>query len=162
MQLREKMVHSFPAVEILLTDRIPNHLDGYYERNFDFPNGIILLNDRLNYYLQNGFLSEELGHHVTSYGFIAQKYSKKNYNVNAARQELRARRYGHKLILPLEKLIECYHHHCWGDIYEMCLYLEIDRSYFYEAIEDYKNQFGSFVRYRGYLINFEPLHITKK
>ena len=38
---------------------------------------------------------------------------------------------------------------------------EIDRSYFEEAIEDYKRQFGSYVKYDGYLIEFEPLKIKK-
>ena len=87
-------------------------------------------------------------------------YSKED-NINAARQELKARRFGFKLAVPLEKLIKCYKQGVWGDVYEMCLTMQIDRSYFYAAIEDYKKQFGTYVKYDGYYIQFEPLDILE-
>lgn len=137
---------------------MPVKLGGLYERSPYYPNGLISLTDKLNYYLENSILAEEYGHHETSNGNVLGFYNK-TYNVNAARQELRARRFGHRLLIPLEQLIECYKIGCWGDIYAMCLHLEIDRSYFSTVIEDYKSKFGLWVKYRGYLIGFEPLNI---
>lgn len=160
MQLREKLLAPYPKLELVYDKYMPGKFGGMYERNYEYPFGLITLSDKLNYYLQNGHLAEEIGHHETSSGNLLGFYNKP-YNVDIARQELRARRFGHKLILPLEKLIYCYEHGHWGDIYEMCLCLEIDRSYFNKAIEDYKARFGAYVKYRGYTITFEPLSIKK-
>lgn len=160
MQLRERLLDPYPNMTIEYDEDMPAKMGGLYERYFEYPNGIITITNKLNYYIQNGHLAEEIGHHETSYGDILSVYNKQ-YNVDSARQELRARRFGHKLILPLEKLIECYKKGLWGDIYEMCLHLEIDRVHFNEAIEDYKAKFGLYVRYSGYLIQFEPLKIEK-
>ncbi|PKE17802.1 ImmA/IrrE family metallo-endopeptidase [Macrococcoides caseolyticum] len=160
MQLRERLLDPYPNMVIEYDEDMPVKMGGLYERYFEYPNGIITLADRLNYYMQNGHLAEEIGHHETSYGDITNAY-RRQYNVDAARQELRARRYGHKLILPLERLIKCYEHGHWGDIYEMCLCLEIDRSHFKNIIDDYKSKFGQYVKYDGYRIQFEPLKIEK-
>ncbi|TDM15725.1 hypothetical protein [Macrococcus bovicus] len=160
MQVREKLVNQFPEVSVQYDPMMPVKFGGLYERNHLHPNGLILLTDKLNYYLENGILGEEFGHHVTTTTDITGYY-RKPYNVNAARQELRARRFGHKLLIPLEQLIDCYENGCWGDIYAMCLHLEIDRSYFSIVIEDYKSKFGLWIEYEGYLIGFEPLDIKK-
>ncbi|ARQ04360.1 hypothetical protein CW676_02290 [Macrococcoides caseolyticum] len=160
MQLRERLLDPYPNMVIEYDEDMPVKMGGLYERYFEYPNGIITLADRLNYYMQNGHLAEEIGHHETSYGDITNAY-RRQYNVDAARQELRARRYGHKLILPLERLIKCYEHGHWGDIYEMCLCLEIDRSHFKNIIDDYKSKFGQYVKYDGYRIQFEPLKIEE-
>ncbi|GAB3061145.1 hypothetical protein ACFOU0_06585 [Salinicoccus sesuvii] len=160
MQVREKLMNQFPKLELHVSDELPKGLIALYEQDALSPNGSITIDGRINYYLQNGILAEELGHHATSYGDITN-YKGKNININAAKQEVRARRFGIKLILPLEKLVDCFENGYWGDLYAMCLYLEIDRSYFEEAIEDYKKQFGSYVKYDGYYIAFEPLKIEK-
>lgn len=160
MQVREKLLSNYPKLTIEIDDELPSKLGGLYERYIDCPHGNIVLSGKIDYYIQNGHLAEEIGHHETSYGNITNAY-RRQYNVDAARQELRARRYGHKLILPLERLIKCYEHGHWGDIYEMCLCLEIDRSHFKNIIDDYKSMFGHFVKYDGYRIQFEPLKIEK-
>lgn len=160
MQVREKLINQYPEVSVQYDPLMPGKFGGLYERTSLYPNGLILLTDKLNYYLENSILGEEYGHHVTSTTDITSHYGK-TYNVNAAREELRARRFGHRLLIPLEQLIECYKIGCWGDIYAMCLHLEIDRSYFYKVIEDYKSKFGLWVEYEGYLIGFEPLNIKK-
>lgn len=160
MQLREKLLSKYPNLKIEYDNNMPKKFEGLYERDEDVPYGLITLSGRLNYYLENAKLAEEIGHHETSHGNILNYYNKA-YNVESARQELRARRFGHKLLLPLEKLIKCYERGLWGDIYEMCLHLEIDRVHFNEAIEDYKAKFGLYVRYSGYLIQFEPLKIQE-
>lgn len=160
MQTREKLVDSFPKVCIELDNNLHHKKKGYYERDSYDPDGYIALNANYNHYILNGVLAEELGHHETTYGNIINYYDKK-YNVESARQELRARRYGHKLIMPLEKLIDCYKKGIWGNVYDICLHLEIDRTYLDEILKDYISHFGLFVEIDGYRIEFEPLNIYK-
>ncbi|OEK70864.1 hypothetical protein AST02_05230 [Staphylococcus equorum] len=161
MQMREELLSNYENLSVVETQFPVDKVKGYYKRNKYLPNGLVILNNDYDHYIQNGVLAEELGHHETSYGNITGVYSRKD-NINAARQELKARRYGFKLAVPLEKLIKCYKQGVWGDLYEMCLLIQIDRSYFFEAIEDYKKQFGNYVKYDGYFIQFEPLKIMKK
>lgn len=150
MQQLERLKSRIPEIHISYDHLMPKGLSGLYT------NRNIRLNAKNDYYKNVSVLAEEIGHYHTSYGDITD-YS----NLDNMRQELRARRFGIKLILPLEKLIECYEAGLWGDIYAMCLHLEIDRSYFKEAVEDYKKQFGHYVKYDGYLIEFEPLNIKR-
>lgn len=160
MQTREKLMNQFPNVCIEYDNNLHDKKKGYYERDAFDPDGYITLNSNYNHYILNGVLAEELGHHETSYGNIMNAYSKK-YNVESARQELRARRYGHKLIMPLERFIDCYKKGLWGNVYDICLHLEIDRTYLDEIIKDYKSQFGLYIEFDGYRIEFEPLNIYK-
>jgi hypothetical protein len=150
MQQLERLQSIIPEVNISYDHLMPKKLSGLYFDNH------IKLNAQNDYYKNVEVLGEEIGHHYTSHGHIMD-YSK----IDNMRQELRARRLGIHLVMPLEKLIECYEHGHWGDIYAMCLHLEIDRSFFYRAIEDYKKQFGSHVHYDGYRIEFEPLKIER-
>lgn len=160
MQTREKLLNKFPNVCIEFDDGLHEKKKGYYERDIFDPDGYITLNAKYNHYILNGVLAEEFGHHETTYGNIINYYGKE-YNVESARQELRARRYGHKLIMPLGKFIDCYENGYWGNVYDICLHLEIDRTYLKEIIEDYKSQFGLYVEIDGYRIEFEPLNIYK-
>lgn len=89
-------------------------------------------------------------------------YTTDNQNhINDLRQELKARRYGYDLALSLQRLIDCYVQGVWGNVYDMCMSMGIDRSYFKQVIEDYKVRYGPFVEYNGYIINFMPLDIEK-
>lgn len=162
MQLREELSDKYSKVAVEIDYEMPNKAGGYYTRDEIDPDGLITITGKANHYIQNGILAEELGHHETSFGNILGAYSKSTRNyVEDLKQELKARRLGFKLAVPLEKLIKCYKQGVWGDLYEMCLTMQIDRSYFYEAIEDYKKQFGNYVKYEGYYIQFEPLDIKK-
>lgn len=160
MQVREKILKDYDKIKIVETEFKNNKVRGWYERNKTIPNGLIILNENEDYYRQNGILAEEIGHHETSFGKITDVYTKE-YNVKSARQELRARRYGYKLMISPHKLINCYKKGIWGDLYEMCLHLGIDREYFYKVIEDYKSRFGLYIVIDGYRIEFEPLNIYK-
>lgn len=150
MKVHEKLNDLVPGINITYLD-MPKGLTGLTVRN-----NIYLSKSLTNYYHQTEVLAEEVAHYLTSDGDIT------NYrNIDNMRQERKARRYAHKLLVPLDKLIECFKLGIWGDIYEMCLHLEIDRSYFEKVINDYKNIFGLEVKYKGYLITFEPLNITQ-
>lgn len=162
MQLREEILKNYDKMDVLETEIPNNKLKGLYKRDKHWPNGLVLVDEKSDHYLQNGIIAEEIGHHETSYGNLLGTYTQNTKDhVDKLRQELRARRHGYKLAVPLEKLIKCYKQGIWGDLYEMCLSMQIDRSYFEKVIEDYQKQFGSYVEYDGYLINFKPLNIRE-
>ncbi|TDM12696.1 ImmA/IrrE family metallo-endopeptidase [Macrococcus bovicus] len=150
MQQHERLHNIVPEVKVSYLDYMPNKLAGLYLDNE------ICINKNQGYYRNTGTLAEEIGHYFTSHGHITDYAN----NINHAKQELVARRYGIKLLLPLERLIECYNLGITTE-YEMVLHLEIDNKYLKDAIEDYKNKFGLWVKYEGYLIGFEPLDIKK-
>ncbi|HJA91224.1 MAG TPA: ImmA/IrrE family metallo-endopeptidase [Candidatus Jeotgalibaca merdavium] len=150
MQKLEKLIAKVPEVNITFDQYMPRNLKGLY-----FDNNI-RLNSKNDYYQNVVVLAEEIGHHYTSYGHI-HDYSQ----VTNMQQEHRARRFAIKLLLPLEKIIECYEMNVWGDKYEICSYLEITPNFFEEAVSDYIKKFGQYVKYDGYKISFEPLNIEK-
>ncbi|PTJ85112.1 hypothetical protein BU055_02160 [Staphylococcus succinus] len=162
MQLRERLLSSIPNVGLEIDYNLPAKGGGYYERDEYEPDGLITITGNANYYIQNGFLAEEIGHHETTTQNILNVYTpSRGINVNRLKEELQARRYGHNLAVPLQKLIDCYEQGIWGHVYDMCLSMGIDRSYFREVIEDYKVRYGPFIEYNGYIINFSPLDIEK-
>lgn len=150
MKKLEKLQSLIPEVSVSYDHFMPKGLSGFYEPNK------IRLNSRNDYYKNVEVLAEEIGHHFTSYGDISDYRMIKNMQ-----QEHRARRYAIKLIMPLEKLIECYELNVWGDKYEICIHLEITPEYFDSAVKDYIKKFGHYVKYDGYKISFEPLSIEK-
>lgn len=162
MQLREVLLDKYPKVEIEVDYNMPLKLGGNYERDEIDPDGYVTITGKGNYYLQNGFLAEELGHHETTTKNILDAYTpSRGIDVISLKEELQARRFGYDLAVPLQKLIDCYEQGVWGHIYDMCLSMGIDRTYFREVIEDYKVRYGPFVEYNGYIINFSPLDIEK-
>lgn len=150
MQQFERLLTKIPDVSISYDNFMPKGLSGLYEPNK------IRLNPKNDYYKNVAVLAEEIGHYYTSHGVITD-YS----NIDNMKQEHKARRYAVKLVMPLEKLIECYEQNIWGDKYEICTHLEISPDFFSFAIEDYKRQFGAYVNYGGYKIVFDPLSIKK-
>lgn len=162
MQIREALLDKYNELKIREIDLVLDKLKGYYRKNKQNPNGIVYLNENFDYYVQNGVLAEEIGHHETSHGNLLGAYKKSSKDhISKLKQEHRAKRFGYQLAIPLDKLINCYKEGLWGNLDDMCNYLEVDRKYFYEAIEDYKNKYGEYVAYKDYLIHFTPLLIRK-
>ena len=151
MNLYEKLENLIPGMKITYMN-MPDKLKGLTCRD-----EIYLNTNLINYYHTTPILAEEVAHYLTSNGDITD-YK----DINNMKQEVVARRYAHKLIIPLHKLIECYELGHWGDIYAMCMYLEVDRSYFNKVIEEYKKIYGTEVKYKNYLIQFEPLRIIEE
>ena len=162
MQIRELFLDKYENLKIHEIDLVLDKLKGYYKKNRQHPNGIVYLNENFDYYVQNGALAEEIGHHETSYGNLLGAYNKSSKDhIDKLKQEHRAKRFGYQLAIPLDKLISCYRKGLWGDLDAMCHYIEVDRQYFAKAIEDYKKKYGEYVAYKGYLIHFQPLMIRK-
>ncbi|MDH9161259.1 hypothetical protein PYL56_07750 [Staphylococcus succinus] len=162
MQLRELLLDTNPEVLLDVDYELPAKAGGYYLRDEIDPNGLITITGKVDYYVQNGILAEELGHHETTTSNILNAYTHSDgVNVISLKEELKARRRGYELAVPLQKLIDCYERGVWGNVYEMCLSMGIDRSYFKQVIEDYKVRYGPFVEHNGHIINFSPLDIEK-
>lgn len=150
MQQLEKLMECVPELKVTYDAYMPKGLSGLYHKDH------IRLNPENSYEKNVGILAEEIGHYLTSNGDITD-YS----DTNNMKQELVARREALKMLLPLDKLIECYENGIWGNVHEVCEYLEIDTQFFEYAIADYKKQFNMHIDYKGYRIVFEPLSIKK-
>lgn len=162
MQLREHLLSYIPKVELEIDNNLPAKCGGYYYRDEFEPNGVITVTGNVDYYRQNGILAEEIGHHETTTKNILNAYKNpQGICVSSLKEEFKGRRYGYEIAVPLQKLIDCYEQGIWGNVYEMCLSMGVDRSYFYEVIEDYKVRYGPFVKHNNYIINFTPLDIEK-
>lgn len=98
-------------------------------------------------------LAEEIGHHYTSYGDISDYTKTANM-----KQEIKARRYGHDLVISLDGIIAA-----WRDgvhnLHEMAVYFEVTETYIVEALTHYKQKHGLSTFNNGYLIVFEPLNV---
>ena len=100
-------------------------------------------------------LAEELGHHATTYGNIIDQSSVMN-----RKQERRARVWAYYLMLQFEDIIRAYEHGCQSR-YDIAEYLNISEEFLQDAINYYKDKYGSYVAYDNYFIYFEPLGVLK-
>ncbi len=100
-------------------------------------------------------LSEELGHHHTSYGNIIHQST-----VDSRKQEHRARMWAYNYCLGLQEIIQAFKHGC-NSVSEAAEYLDVTEQFFLDAIESYKNKFGLHTTVDKYLIYFEPLGVLE-
>lgn len=95
-------------------------------------------------------LAEELGHYYTSTGDILDQSS-----VSNRKQEARARLWGYKHMVTIEKLISAKRAGCRNS-YEIAEHIGTTKEYFLEAIEKYKSIYGMCMQQEDYLVLFEP------
>ena len=95
-------------------------------------------------------LAEELGHYHLTVGDITDLSDIKN-----VKQELKARRYGYKLLIEPDDLVHAMKNGC-SNKYEIAEYLNISESCFEEIIEDFKKQYGMGILVGNYYLQFEP------
>lgn len=98
-------------------------------------------------------LAEELGHHFTSTGDILD-----TTNQNAAKQELRARRYAHDLLIDYDLLYQAKLTGC-SNIAEVAECLGITEEFLKEALENLESRYGSNYHVGQYHISFNPFDI---
>lgn len=96
-------------------------------------------------------LAEELGHHYTSNGIIIDQTSTSN-----RKQERRARIWAYKKAFALTDLILAFKAGC-RNRYEFAKYLEITEAFLQEAIDYYKEKYGSYIIQEPYVIYLDPL-----
>lgn len=95
-------------------------------------------------------LAEELGHHYTSSGNIL------NLNdVQSKKQERTARLWAYNKQIGLSALISAFKANCCNS-YDMAEYLGVSEEFLLEALEYYRQIYGTGVTYGKYMIQFEP------
>ena len=96
-------------------------------------------------------MAEELGHYYTSVGDILDQES-----VDNRKQELKARLWAYKRLLPLDCLISAFRSGC-NSLYEYADYLNVTEAFLQDAIERYKQVHGTdWVQVDNYAIRFCP------
>lgn len=99
-------------------------------------------------------LAEELGHYYTTTGNIIEQSKAEN-----RKQERRARLWAYEKMITLSKLEEARKSGC-RNRYEIAEYLDVTEEFLQEAINSYKEIYGTgYHQYGDYLICFEPLNI---
>lgn len=102
-------------------------------------------------------LSEEIGHHETSYGNILD-----DNKIDNRKQEVRARRWGYEHTVKIEDLIKAYEYGAVSS-FEIAEYLEVTEQHLINAINNYKKRYGIFAEFENHFIYFEPhFKIEKK
>ena len=95
-------------------------------------------------------LAEELGHHYTTTGNILDQSRPAN-----RKQELHARLHGYNRLIGLNGIIRAYKHRC-QNLAEMAEYLEVTETFLKEALELYRQKYGTGVEIDNYIVIFEP------
>jgi hypothetical protein len=95
-------------------------------------------------------LSEEIGHHETSYGNILD-----NNEIVNLKQEAKARRWGYERTVKLENLIRAYEYGAINS-FEIAEYLNVTENHLVNAINYYKKRYGASTNLGNYIIFFEP------
>lgn len=101
-------------------------------------------------------LIEELGHYYLTVGDITDQTIMIN-----RKQELLARRWGYRKLIPLESFIGAYEDCIHGND-NLAEYFGVTERFLLETVEYYKCKFGLLCDYRNYIIYFEPLGVLKK
>ena len=95
-------------------------------------------------------LAEELGHYHTTVGKIRNQSITEN-----RKQELHARLHGYNRLIGLNGIIRAYRHRC-QNLAEMAEYLEVTEEYLKEALEIYRQKYGTGVEIDNYIVIFVP------
>ena len=95
-------------------------------------------------------LAEELGHHYTSSGNILDQS-----NVENRKQELLARTWAYNKLIGLLGIVDAYKAGCQNRS-DMADHLSVTEEFLSEALERYRNKYGTYTTIDNYIIYFEP------
>lgn len=110
----------------------------------------IALRDRLTNKEKGCVLAEELGHYHTTVGDIVSQSSTAD-----RKQERRARVWAYDRLVGLTGIVGAYKHGC-QTLYETAEYLEITEDFLAEALQYYRERYGTCTTVDNYVIYFEP------
>ena len=118
--------------------------------------GVIALNKNISTTSEKTcILAEELGHYYTSCGNIIDQ--KITFN---KKQEVKARRWAIKRLVPLKNIIKAYKAGC-RDMYEMAEFIGVTEKFLWTAFAAYNAIYGKYRKHGKYLIYFDPPGIYK-
>lgn len=95
-------------------------------------------------------LAEELGHYHTTVGDIICQSTDAD-----RRQEIRARGWAYNRLIGLTGIVNFYKHGC-RSLSDAAEFLDVTEEFLAEALQYYKNKYGSFTAIDNYVIYFEP------
>ncbi|WP_049178865.1 ImmA/IrrE family metallo-endopeptidase [Clostridium paraputrificum] len=110
----------------------------------------IYINDRATTNEKRCVLAEELGHYHLTIGDITDLK-----DINNKKQELKARRYGYKLLIDPDDIVNAMKDGC-NNRFEIADYLNISEEFLEDLIEDYKRLYGLGVLIGNYYLQLEP------
>lgn len=147
MNKYENLMVAYDDLLINDSNALPEDYEGFYS------DGAVLVDKFLTKTRKLEILSEEIAHHLITYGDIRDQTKMLNRKF-----ELKARRLGSELAISLDGLIDAFHHGV-KNLYEMSQYFEVSEQYVLNTLNHYKMKYGLDVYYKGYVIKFEPLQI---
>jgi hypothetical protein len=137
---------------------LPNNVNAaFYEDENTEPT--IILNRTLNAsHQQICAVAEEIGHYCTSCGNLLTDDEIDKTIVR--QQELRAKRWAVKKLIPLNAITEAFEAGCrsFGDFVER---LEITEEFLLSALKTYADMYGTYVVQDEYVIFFDPPAVLK-
>lgn len=100
-------------------------------------------------------LAEEIGHHHTTTGDILDLSSIEN-----CKQELRARSWAYKRLIPFSKIIQAHSLHI-ANRFELAEFLNVTEEFLDDALNWYKSKYGLYVSIDNFTVCFEPLGVIE-
>jgi len=98
-------------------------------------------------------LAEELGHYHTTIGNILDQTDVRN-----RKQERRAREWGYKRLIPLDRIIDAYLARAQGR-HEIAEFLGVTERFLQSALDRLQERYGVATYHNDYLITFDPLQV---
>lgn len=121
-----------------------------------YKDGFISIDKNLHSFIEKAcILSEEIGHHHTSYGDILDQKS-----IDNRKQERRARVWAYEKTVPIQSFIYA-HNQGIRNRYELADQLGITEEFLEAAIAYYKEKYGLFISSGKYTVCFEPLGVLE-
>jgi len=143
--------------ETLLTEAESN--DIYIIENAKFEsesdglihNSIIEINQNVRTYKKRTcILAEELGHYYTTVGNILNQS-----NMECQKQEQKARLWAYNKLIGLNGIVNAYQNGC-QNLHDTADYLDVTEKFLLDALQTYRNKYGTHVEYKNYVITFIP------
>lgn len=133
-------------IEVFEVD-LPTGIGGLY------CDGYVCINRNKSDTEKRCILAEEIGHALTSVGDVLD-------NKNNSKSELKAMSWAYGELISLDQIIAAGSQGI-RNRFQLSEYLNVTEEFMTGAIEFFKRRYGLCVYYKGYLITFEPLGITK-
>lgn len=115
-----------------------------------FGNKIAIRDDIVTSIQKADTLAEELGHYYTTVGNIIELQ-----NIEDEKQERTARLWAYNKQVGLTGIIEAFQAHCSGR-FEIAEFLNVSEDFLQEALECYRQIYGTGTMVDNYYIRFEP------
>lgn len=110
----------------------------------------ILIRENMSSKQKACVLAEEMGHYYTTVGDILNQSNSEN-----RKQEHRARLWAYNKKIGLSRLIKAYKAKC-NTLYDISEFLDVSEDFLQEALEYYREIYGTGTMVDKYFIQFEP------